>query len=76
MTTIQITVPSEKDMYVMFFYRVKLIRTWQPMSNMFFLSFQITVTPLGVLSHAEIDCQAYFKELLPGVTECFSSSAL
>ncbi|PSR92726.1 5'-nucleotidase [Actinidia chinensis var. chinensis] len=36
----------------------------------------ITVTPLGVLSHAEIDCQAYFKELLPGVTECFSSSAL
>ncbi|GFZ14104.1 survival protein SurE-like phosphatase/nucleotidase [Actinidia rufa] len=36
----------------------------------------ITVTPLGALSHAEIDCQAYFKELLPGVTECFSSSAL
>ncbi|KAL7210213.1 hypothetical protein ACSBR1_031722 [Camellia fascicularis] len=36
----------------------------------------ITVTPLGALSHAEIDCQAYFQEWLPGVAECFSTSAL
>ncbi|CAK9150853.1 unnamed protein product, partial [Ilex paraguariensis] len=36
----------------------------------------ITVTPLGALSPAEIDCQAYFKEWLPGVAERPSSSAL
>uniref|UniRef100_A0A5B7C3Q1 Survival protein SurE-like phosphatase/nucleotidase domain-containing protein n=1 Tax=Davidia involucrata TaxID=16924 RepID=A0A5B7C3Q1_DAVIN len=36
----------------------------------------ITVSPLGGLSHAEIDCQAYFKEWLPGVAERPSSSAL
>ncbi|GMP77063.1 hypothetical protein CsSME_00033470 [Camellia sinensis var. sinensis] len=36
----------------------------------------ITVTPLGALSHAEIDCQAYFQEWLPGVAERFSTSAL
>ncbi|PIN00363.1 5'-nucleotidase [Handroanthus impetiginosus] len=36
----------------------------------------ITVTPLGALSPAELDCQAYFKHWLPGVSECFSSSAL
>ncbi|KAG5554738.1 hypothetical protein RHGRI_012334 [Rhododendron griersonianum] len=36
----------------------------------------ITVTPLGALSHADIECQAYFKDWLPGVAECFSSSTL
>ncbi|KAI3469570.1 hypothetical protein Pfo_026233 [Paulownia fortunei] len=36
----------------------------------------ITVSPLGALSPAEMDGQAYFKQWLPGVTECFSSSAL
>ncbi|KAI8561333.1 hypothetical protein RHMOL_Rhmol04G0330800 [Rhododendron molle] len=36
----------------------------------------ITVTPLGALSHTDIECQAYFKDWLPGVAECFSSSTL
>ncbi|KAE9455357.1 hypothetical protein C3L33_12743, partial [Rhododendron williamsianum] len=36
----------------------------------------ITVTPLGALSHADIECQSYFKDWLPGVAECFSSSTL
>ncbi|PIN19828.1 5'-nucleotidase [Handroanthus impetiginosus] len=36
----------------------------------------ITVTPLGGLSPAEIDSQMYFKQWLPGVAECFSSSAI
>ncbi|CAI9776335.1 unnamed protein product [Fraxinus pennsylvanica] len=36
----------------------------------------ITITPLGALSHAELDAQAYFKEWLPGVTERYFSSAL
>lgn len=36
----------------------------------------ITVTPLGALTHAELDCQTYFKEWLPGVAERSSSSAL
>ncbi|KAL2509079.1 Survival protein SurE-like phosphatase/nucleotidase [Forsythia ovata] len=36
----------------------------------------ITVTPLGALSHAEVDSQAYFKEWLPGVVERLSSAAL
>ncbi|KAF7146181.1 hypothetical protein RHSIM_Rhsim04G0202900 [Rhododendron simsii] len=36
----------------------------------------ITVTPLGALSHADKECQAYFKDWLPGVAECFSSSTL
>ncbi|XP_057486534.1 uncharacterized protein LOC130772612 [Actinidia eriantha] len=36
----------------------------------------ITVTPLGALSHADIDCQAYFNEWLPGVTRLSSASAL
>ncbi|XP_019075720.1 uncharacterized protein LOC100242666 isoform X2 [Vitis vinifera] len=36
----------------------------------------ITVTPLGALSPADIDCQAYFKTLVPGVLESSSSSAL
>ncbi|KAL2229906.1 UNVERIFIED_CONTAM: 5'-nucleotidase SurE [Sesamum indicum] len=36
----------------------------------------ITVSPLGALSHAEMDSQAFFKQWLPSVTECFSSSAL
>ena len=38
--------------------------------------FQITVTPLGALSHAETDCQVYFKEWLPSIAEHLSSSAL
>ncbi|XP_022846706.1 uncharacterized protein LOC111369427 [Olea europaea var. sylvestris] len=36
----------------------------------------ITVTPLGALSNAEVDSQAYFKEWLPGVVERLSSAAL
>ncbi|KAK9288739.1 hypothetical protein L1049_017203 [Liquidambar formosana] len=36
----------------------------------------ITVTPLGALSHAEKDSQAYFTDWLPGVAERLSSSAL
>ncbi|XP_073151779.1 uncharacterized protein [Henckelia pumila] len=36
----------------------------------------ITVTPLGALSPAEMDSQAYFKQWLVDVTECFSSSSL
>ncbi|PON80085.1 Survival protein SurE-like phosphatase/nucleotidase [Parasponia andersonii] len=36
----------------------------------------ITVTPLGAISRAEPDCQAYFKDWLPRVAERFSSSAL
>ncbi|KAL0457207.1 UNVERIFIED_CONTAM: 5'-nucleotidase SurE [Sesamum latifolium] len=36
----------------------------------------ITVSPLGAFSHADMDSQAYFKQWLPSVTECFSSSAL
>ncbi|KAL2463822.1 Survival protein SurE-like phosphatase/nucleotidase [Forsythia ovata] len=36
----------------------------------------ITITPLGALSHAESDGQAYFKEWLPGVAEQYSTSAL
>ncbi|KAM7485513.1 hypothetical protein LguiA_001522 [Lonicera macranthoides] len=34
----------------------------------------ITVTPLGALSHAEVDCQKFFKEWLPGVTDQSSSA--
>lgn len=36
----------------------------------------ITVTPLGALSRAEIDCQNYFKEWLPNVVGHASSSSL
>ncbi|XP_024962292.1 uncharacterized protein LOC112502573 [Cynara cardunculus var. scolymus] len=36
----------------------------------------ITVTPLGALSHADIDSQTFFKEWLPAVAERTSSSAL
>lgn len=36
----------------------------------------ITVTPLGALSNAELDCQAYFKDWLPGITDHSSASAL
>ncbi|KAL3828789.1 hypothetical protein ACJIZ3_017591 [Penstemon smallii] len=36
----------------------------------------IAVSPLGALSPAEMDGQAYFKQWLPGVAEYFSSSAL
>lgn len=36
----------------------------------------ITITPIGGLSRAELDAQAYFKEWLPGVTERYFSSAL
>ncbi|POO02184.1 Survival protein SurE-like phosphatase/nucleotidase [Trema orientale] len=35
----------------------------------------ITVTPLGAISQAEIESQAYFKDWLPRVAQCFSSSA-
>ncbi|XP_076915124.1 uncharacterized protein LOC143574366 [Bidens hawaiensis] len=34
----------------------------------------ITVTPLGALSHADTDCQTFFKEWLPGVAEHASSA--
>lgn len=34
----------------------------------------ITVTPLGALSHADIDSETFFKEWLPQVTEHTSSS--
>ncbi|KAL8026287.1 hypothetical protein ABFX02_14G017000 [Erythranthe guttata] len=34
----------------------------------------ITVTPLGVLSPADIDSRDYFKQWLPGVAKCFSSA--
>ncbi|PON80086.1 Survival protein SurE-like phosphatase/nucleotidase, partial [Parasponia andersonii] len=33
---------------------------------------KITVTPLGAISQAEIDSQAYFKDWLPRVPRCFS----
>ncbi|KAK6130197.1 hypothetical protein DH2020_036007 [Rehmannia glutinosa] len=36
----------------------------------------ITISPLGALSPAELDSQSYFKQWLPRVTECLSSSAL
>ncbi|KAG4386218.1 hypothetical protein AAZX31_11G005600 [Glycine max] len=36
----------------------------------------ITVTPLAGLSHAEVDCQAYFKNWLQSVPELPSSSSL
>ncbi|XP_061354505.1 uncharacterized protein LOC133299098 [Gastrolobium bilobum] len=36
----------------------------------------ITVTPLAALSHAEVDCQVYFKDWLQSVPEFPSSSAL
>lgn len=36
--------------------------------------FQVTVTPLGVLSHADTDCEAFFKEWLPAVAEHASSA--
>ncbi|BAU00787.1 5'-nucleotidase SurE [Vigna umbellata] len=36
----------------------------------------ITVTPLAALSHAEVDCQAYFKNWLQSVPELSSSSSL
>ncbi|XP_042517919.1 5'-nucleotidase SurE-like isoform X2 [Macadamia integrifolia] len=36
----------------------------------------ITITPIGALSNAEMDCQAYFKDWLPRAVECTSSSAL
>ncbi|CAL0320435.1 unnamed protein product [Lupinus luteus] len=36
----------------------------------------ITVTPLAAISHADIDCQNYFKDWLPSVSEPPSSSAL
>ncbi|CAA0839850.1 Survival protein SurE-like phosphatase/nucleotidase [Striga hermonthica] len=36
----------------------------------------ITISPLGALSPAEPDSQAYYKQWLPGVTEFFSSSSL
>lgn len=35
----------------------------------------ITVTPLGALSPAEMDCQVFFKDWLPSVTDRASSSA-
>ncbi|KAD2392992.1 hypothetical protein E3N88_39969 [Mikania micrantha] len=34
----------------------------------------ITVSPLGALSHADIDCQTFFKEWLPEVAEHTSSA--
>ncbi|XP_024931219.2 uncharacterized protein LOC107423200 isoform X2 [Ziziphus jujuba] len=37
---------------------------------------EITVTPLGALSPAEVDCQDYFKDWLLRATEHCSSSAL
>lgn len=49
---------------------------WPMINNAIYLSFQITVTPLGALSRADIEYQAYFKDWLPGVAECFSSSTL
>ncbi|KAK6130291.1 hypothetical protein DH2020_035963 [Rehmannia glutinosa] len=36
----------------------------------------ITISLLGALSPAELDSQSYFKQWLPRVTECLSSSAL
>ncbi|KAK7405901.1 hypothetical protein VNO78_07513 [Psophocarpus tetragonolobus] len=36
----------------------------------------ITVSPLAALSHAEVDCQAYFKDWLQSVPEIPSSSSL
>ncbi|EXB41281.1 5'-nucleotidase surE [Morus notabilis] len=36
----------------------------------------ITVTPLGAISRAEIDCHAFFENWLPRAAERFSSSAL
>ncbi|KAM1634275.1 hypothetical protein ACFXTN_011226 [Malus domestica] len=36
----------------------------------------ITVTPLGAISNAEIECQTYLKEWLPTVVERPSPSAL
>ncbi|XP_059649720.1 uncharacterized protein LOC132295461 [Cornus florida] len=36
----------------------------------------ITVTPLGALSQAEIECQEYFRQWIPGVADRSSSSAL
>ncbi|XP_071716425.1 uncharacterized protein [Rutidosis leptorrhynchoides] len=36
----------------------------------------ITVSALGALSHADIDCQTFFKEWLPVVAERASSSSL
>lgn len=36
----------------------------------------ITVSPISALSNAETDSEAYFKDWLPSVTKCFSSSAL
>ncbi|KAJ4722450.1 putative 5'-nucleotidase surE [Melia azedarach] len=36
----------------------------------------ITITPLAALSNAETDCQVYFKDWLPKVSERASSSAL
>nr|AFK37467.1 unknown [Lotus japonicus] len=36
----------------------------------------ISVTPLAALSHAEVDCQTYFKDWLQSVPEIPSSSAL
>ncbi|KAL6532334.1 hypothetical protein OROGR_014304 [Orobanche gracilis] len=35
----------------------------------------ITISPLGALSPAELETQAYFKQWLPTVTEFFSSSS-
>ena len=37
---------------------------------------QITVTPLGAFTNAEIDCSTYLKEWLPNVADRTSSSAL
>ncbi|KAI4345628.1 hypothetical protein L6164_012730 [Bauhinia variegata] len=36
----------------------------------------ITVTPLAALSHADVDCHAYFKDWLPNVSPLPSTSAL
>lgn len=36
----------------------------------------ITVTPLGALSNADVECHAYFINWLPGVLESSASSAL
>lgn len=69
----QTTVTFEKDLYV---FHILYILTDAGPLVISQLSLQITVTPLGALSPAEVDSQAYFKQWLVDVGECFSSSSL
>lgn len=67
------TIPLDKDMCVLIsLYNSDTAR--EPVIDfpIMFL-FQITVTPLGALTNADIDSHDYFEDWLPGAAECTSA---